>query len=48
MKVYSDDLRKKVPSAYQNRQGLMRQPTERFMVSLTSVFNVIGVTQLKN
>jgi len=41
MKVYPADLRKKVLSAYQNGQGSMRQPAERFTVSLTFVFNLI-------
>lgn len=42
MKVYSDDLRKKVLTAYQNRKGSMRQIAERFTVSLTFVFNLIN------
>jgi transposase len=41
MKVYSYDLRKKVLTAYRNREGSMRQLAERFAVPLTSVFNLI-------
>lgn len=41
MKVYSYDLRKKVLTAYQNREGSMRQLSERFAVSMTFVFNLI-------
>lgn len=41
MKVYSADLRKRVLSAYSDRQGSMRQLAERFIVSLTFVFDVI-------
>lgn len=41
MKAYSDDLRKKVLTAYQNGKGSMRQLTGKFDVSLTFVSNLI-------
>jgi transposase len=41
MKAYSEDLRKKVLTAYQDEEVSMRQLAERFMVSLTFVFNLI-------
>jgi len=34
MKDYSGDLRKKVPIAYQDGKGSVRQPAERFAVFL--------------
>lgn len=41
MKVYPAELRKRVLAAYNNGDGSMRKLSERFMVSLTFVFNVI-------
>jgi len=41
MKAYSDDLRKKVLTAYQNGKGAMRQLTGKSDVSLTSVSGLI-------
>jgi transposase len=41
MKAYSDDLRKKVLTAYQKGKVSMRQLTVRFDISLTSVSGLI-------
>jgi putative transposase len=41
MKVYSDDLRRKVFNAWQDKQGSMRTLCERFTVSLSFVFKLI-------
>ncbi len=41
MKVYSADLRTRVLTTYLEKQGSMRQLAERFIVSLTFVFDVI-------
>ncbi len=41
MKAYSEDLRKKVLTAYHDEEVSMRQLAEIFMISLTFVFNLI-------
>lgn len=41
MKVYPAELRKRVLTAYQNGEGSMNHIAERFMVSLSFVFNLI-------